>query len=169
MEKFFIEFSDNTGFYYYSALAAANVALLVFLGILTYSKSQTISGKISDIKSFFFKGNENIRAFGAEFDLKSNEQKAEYVEKQTFNSAENRLLSEWVANNKVLTVLFNSIKSPVIVLIITILCNILMILLSSSLHDKNKELEIILAGIFFLIELGVIVLIGKRIIKIMKQ
>ena len=170
----YIEFSDSTGLYFYSALLQANAAILSIMGVFYIFRIQLLKSEIESIKNYvlgLILDNLAAKKFYFDFDIGDIDTKHKILEQIKKKglldiSAPFGKFPIWMEKEIIILKVIKSIKSPTIIIATTILCNTVGLIFASQVHKLPYPNESICFALTLFLQIVVLIFVLKSIFNI---
>lgn len=170
IDKINIQYSLDSGRYFFSAILQGNAAILSILGVFTIFKIQALHSNIDTLKASRLgdMGSSSTPTGIIEFDKKSLEEKEIFVKNFNTSPMIKGVYESWLENEIIIDNILKNVKIPIILLIISILLNALLIILIDSVFILNTESIIQLYIFCIYYEFVILLELTKNIFNLIK-
>ncbi|MFA5804799.1 MAG: hypothetical protein WC879_09140 [Melioribacteraceae bacterium] len=164
--RFLLNFTENTGYYFYSSLLQANAAIISIFGVFFIYKVQSLQSLISDIFNSYCQISSSAMDYALKFKAMDLEQKKERLKANNSDNPVSKFYKQWYEAEVNLVKIKEKIIKPSILLSTAIILQSIFLLLSNDIHLQGSGYEFISFLLTILYESYVLILLSKTIYEI---
>lgn len=161
-------FSENTGLYLFSALMQSNAAIFSILGVFYIFKLQILQSSIDMIKNILVIDLDQWTKpnWIFEFSDMSLIQKKEMYNKVNYDKYTMIRLNNWIKKEQSILTVTKNLKSPLILVAVGFILNLLGLVLSNYIHQFGVNIEFLIHYLYIILEILIITTIVMSIFKV---
>ena len=159
-------FTENTGYYFYSSLLQANAAIISIFGVFFIYKVQSLQSSISEIFNSICSINSIAMDYARKFKLMNLDQKKDKMKDYNNENTGSKFYRQWYENEVSLVKIKEKIVKPSILLTTAIILQSIFLLLSNDIHLQGGIYEVISFLLTIIYESYVLILLSKTIYEI---
>ena len=160
--RFGFNFTENTGYYFYSSLLQANAAIISIFGVFFIYKVQSLQSSISEIFNSICSINSMAMDYALKFKVMDLDQKKNKLKDYNNENTGSKFYRQWYETEVNLV----KIIKPSILLTTAIILQSIFLLLSNDIHLQGSSYEFISFLLTILYESYVLILLSKTIYEI---
>lgn len=162
-------FSSNTGLYLYSALIQANAAIFSIIGVFFIFRLQSVQSAITNIFNGLYNENIGVRQGAYKFKNMSLEEKKIYIDSLSGDDHISNDYRTWFNYEEELEDNKSKIKTPLIVIAVLIILQIIFLVISDGINKLGFKYEISAFIIIVSFQIYVLSIVVNSILSIINR